>query len=185
MARDNKLLGHFRLDGIKPARRGTPRIEVTFDIDVNGIVKVTAKDLDTQKEQHITISNSTGLSKEEIERMVKEAESHKEADEKRKQNVETKNKAEQYINDIETSMSEKGDSLEASQKEASEKLLGELKEALEKEDYETLEKRIGELEQMAQMMQNMNVPNEEGQPADGSAPNNDDVIDADFTDKQD
>ena len=90
MAKDNKLLGHFRLDGIKPARRGQPRIEVTFDIDVNGIVKVTAKDLDTQKEQHITISNSSGLSKDEIERMVKDAEAHKEADEKRKQNVELK-----------------------------------------------------------------------------------------------
>lgn len=183
MARDNKLLGHFRLDGIKPARRGTPRIEVTFDIDVNGIVKVTAKDLDTQKEQHITISNSSGLSKEEIDRMIKDAEAHKEADEKRKKNVELKNKAEQYINDIENSMSEKGDTLEASQKEASEKLLSELKEALEKEDYETLEKRINELEQMAQMMQNMQGPtSEEGQT---EAPQSgDDVIDADFTDKK-
>lgn len=185
MARDNKLLGHFRLDGIKPARRGQPRIEVTFDIDVNGIVKVTAKDLDTQKEQHITISNSSGLSKEEIDRMVKDAEAHKEADEKRKKNVELKNKAEQYINDIEQSMSEKGESLDASQKEASEKLLSELKEALEKEDYDTLEKRITELEQMAQMMQNMQGP-QSGEPAkDTSETTGDDVIDADFTDKKD
>lgn len=186
MARDNKLLGHFRLDGIKPARRGQPRIEVTFDIDVNGIVKVTAKDLDTQKEQHITISNSSGLSKEEIDRMVKDAEAHREADETRKKNVELKNKAEQFINDIETSMSEKGESLDAAQKEASEKLLKELKEALEKEDYATLEKRIAELEQMAQMMQNMQGPET---PKDGGstqgAPKNDDVIDADFTDKKD
>ncbi|MFA5485634.1 MAG: molecular chaperone DnaK [Bacilli bacterium] len=182
MARDNKLLGHFRLDGIKPARRGTPRIEVTFDIDVNGIVKVTAKDLDTQKEQHITISNSSGLSKEEIERMVKDAEAHKEADEKRKKNVELKNKAEQYINDIEHSMSEKGDAIDASQKEASEKLLSELKEALEKEDYETLEKRITELEQMAQMMQNMQGPTSEE--ASEAPQSGDDVIDADFTDKK-
>lgn len=184
MARDNKLLGHFRLDGIKPARRGTPRIEVTFDIDVNGIVKVTAKDLDTQKEQHITISNSSGLSQEEIDRMVKDAEAHREADEKRKKNVELKNKAEQYINDIEQSMSEKGESLDASQKEASEKLLSELKEALEKEDYETLEKRITELEQMAQMMQNMQGPNAEA-PAGETPQSGDDVIDADFTDKKD
>lgn len=186
MARDNKLLGHFRLDGIKPARRGQPRIEVTFDIDVNGIVKVTAKDLDTQKEQHITISNSSGLSKEEIDRMVKDAEAHREADEARKKNIELKNKAEQFINDIETSMSEKGESLDAAQKEASEKLLKELKEALEKEDYATLEKRIAELEQMAQMMQNMQGPET---PKDGGstqeAPKNDDVIDADFTDKKD
>ncbi|MFA5660268.1 MAG: molecular chaperone DnaK [Bacilli bacterium] len=185
MARDNKLLGHFRLDGIKPARRGQPRIEVTFDIDVNGIVKVTAKDLDTQKEQHITISNSSGLSKEEIDRMVKDAEAHREADEIRKKNVELKNKAEQFINDIETSMTEKGESLDAAQKEASEKLLKELKEALEKEDYATLEKRIAELEQMAQMMQNMQGPEA---PKDGAAPEgpkDDDVIDADFTDKKD
>ena len=186
MARDNKLLGHFRLDGIKPARRGQPRIEVTFDIDVNGIVKVTAKDLDTQKEQHITISNSSGLSKEEIDRMVKDAEAHREADENRKKNVELKNKAEQFINDIETSMTEKGESLDAAQKEASEKLLKELKEALEKEDYATLEKRIAELEQMAQMMQNMQgpeAPKDNGAAPEG--PKDDDVIDADFTDKKD
>lgn len=183
MARDNKLLGHFRLDGIKPARRGQPRIEVTFDIDVNGIVKVTAKDLDTQKEQHITITNSSGLSKEEIDKMVKDAEAHKEADEKRKQNVELKNKAEQYINDIETSMTEQGDKLDGAQKEASEKLLTELKEAVEKEDYETLEKRLSELEQMAQMMQNM--PGQDTAPEGEPKPADDDVIDADFTDKKD
>ena len=95
MAHDNKLLGHFQLTGIKPARRGEPRIEVTFSIDVNGIVKVQAKDLDTQKEQEITISGSNGLSKEDIDRMVHEAEENAEADAKRKEEVELKNKAEQ------------------------------------------------------------------------------------------
>lgn len=188
MAKDNKLLGHFRLDGIKPARRGQPRIEVTFDIDVNGIVKVTAKDLDTQKEQHITISNSSGLSKDEIERMVKDAEAHKEADEKRKQNVELKNKAEQYINEIESSLAEQGDKVEAAQKEASEKLVAELKEAIEKEDYETLEKRLSELEQMAQAMQNAQGQQPADQPQDAgegtSTSGGDDVIDADFDDKK-
>ena len=97
MAHDNKLLGHFQLTGIKPARRGEPRIEVTFSIDVNGIVKVQAKDLDTQKEQEITISGSNGLSKEDIDRMVHEAEENAEADAKRKEEVELKNKADQYI----------------------------------------------------------------------------------------
>ena len=116
MARDNKLLGHFRLDGIKPARRGQPRIEVTFDIDVNGIVKVSAKDLDTQKEQHITISNSSGLSQSEIDRMIKDAEAHKEADAKRKEEVELKNKAEQYISSIEESLAEQGDKIDATKK---------------------------------------------------------------------
>lgn len=185
MARDNKLLGHFRLDGIKPARRGQPRIEVTFDIDVNGIVKVTAKDLDTQKEQHITITNSSGLSKEEIDRMVKDAEEHKEADEKRKKNVELKNRAEQYINEIEYSLEEGGDKVDANQKEASEKLVTELKEAIEKEDYETLEKRLSELEQMAQMMQNMQQGQAEGETSATETPKDDDIIDADFTDKKD
>lgn len=107
MARDNKLLGHFRLDGIKPARRGQPRIEVTFSIDVNGIVKVTAKDLDTAKEQQITITGSSGLSKDEIDRMVKEAEANKDADEKRKEEVELKNKAESFINSIDEGLKEK------------------------------------------------------------------------------
>lgn len=146
MARDNKLLGHFRLDGIKPARRGQPRIEVTFDIDVNGIVKVSAKDLDTQKEQHITISNSSGLSQSEIDRMIKDAEAHKEADAKRKEEVELKNKAEQYISSIEESLAEQGDKIDATQKEQTEKLLAELKEALEKEDYDTLRSKISDLE---------------------------------------
>lgn len=182
MARDNKLLGHFRLDGIKPARRGTPRIEVTFDIDVNGIVKVSAKDLDTQKEQHITISNSSGLSKEEIDRMVKDAEAFKEEDEKRKENVELKNKAEQYIADIEHSLAEQGDKVDAAQKEQSEKLLAELKEALEKEDYETLKSRIGELEQAAQMMQQMQ---QEQGTEEASEPVDENVVDADFTEKTD
>lgn len=112
MARDNKLLGHFQLNGIKPARRGEPRIEVTFSIDVNGIVKVSAKDLDTNKEQEITITGSNGLSKEDIDRMVREAEENKEADDKRKEEAELRNKAEQYINSIDQGLAEKGDSID-------------------------------------------------------------------------
>ena len=106
MARDNKLLGNFRLDGIKPARRGQPRIEVTFNIDVNGIVNVKAKDLDTNKEQSITISGNSGLDKSDIERMVKEAEANKEADDKRREQVELKNRAEQLISSIDQSLTE-------------------------------------------------------------------------------
>ena len=122
MAHDNKLLGHFQLTGIKPARRGEPRIEVTFSIDVNGIVKVQAKDLDTQKEQEITISGSNGLSKEDIDRMVREAEENAEADAKRKEEVELKNKAEQYINSIDQALQEKGEGMDATQKEQTQKL---------------------------------------------------------------
>ena len=109
MARDNKLLGHFQLGGIRPARRGTPRIEVTFNIDANGIVSVKAKDLDTNQEQSITITGSSGLSKEDIEKMVKEAEAHKAEDDRRREEAETKNRAESYINTMEQRMSEVGD----------------------------------------------------------------------------
>ena len=109
MARDNKLLGHFQLSGIRPARRGTPRIEVTFNIDNNGIVAVKAKDLDTNQEQSITITGSTGLSKDDIEKMVKEAEAHKAEDDRRREEAETKNKAESYINTMEQRMADVGD----------------------------------------------------------------------------
>ena len=109
MARDNKLLGHFQLGGIRPARRGTPRIEVTFNIDANGIVAVKAKDLDTNQEQSITITGSSGLSKEDIEKMVKEAEAHKADDDRRRDEAETKNKAESYTPTMEQRMADVGD----------------------------------------------------------------------------
>ncbi|MCQ2795569.1 MAG: molecular chaperone DnaK, partial [Bacilli bacterium] len=193
MAHDNKLLGHFQLTGIKPARRGEPRIEVTFSIDVNGIVNVKAKDLDTQKEQSIEIKNSSGLSKEDIDRMVREAEENKEADEKRKADVELKNKAEQYLNSIEQSLQEKGDKITPEQKAQTEKLRDELKEAIQKNDMDTLRNRINELEQAAQMMASAQAGN--GDPTANTNPTGDndkpgedkkkkeDVVDADFTDK--
>ena len=185
MAHDNKLLGHFQLTGIKPARRGQPRIEVTFSIDVNGIVKVSAKDLDTQKEQNITISGSNGLSKEDIDRMVREAEENAEADSKRKEETELKNKAESLINDIDIAMQEKGESMDANQKEQTQKLRDELKTALDNNDMETLKKRISELEQAAAYMQQAQA-NNAGANANQEQPmgsNPDDVVDADFTNK--
>ena len=186
MAHDNKLLGHFQLNGIKPARRGEPRIEVTFSIDVNGIVKVSAKDLDTQKEQNITISGSNGLSKEDIDRMVREAEEHAEEDAKRKEEIELKNKAESMINDTDLAMQEKGDSMDPAQKEQTQKLRDELKTALDNNDMETLRNRINELEQAAAFMQQQQAnagaqPN--GQANDNPGTNPDDVVDADFTNK--
>ena len=194
MARDNKLLGHFQLSGIKPARRGEPRIEVTFNIDVNGIVKVSAKDLDTQKEQEITISGSNGLSKEEIDRMVREAEANKENDNKRKEEVELKNKAESYINSIDQGLQEKGESLDSKQKEETQKIRDELKTALDNNDIETLRRRIGELEQAAAAMQNASYnqqstansgsQNTTQENTSSSNKKDDDVIDADFTDKK-
>ena len=182
MARDNKLLGNFRLDGIKPARRGQPRIEVTFNIDVNGIVNVKAKDLDTNKEQSITISGNSGLDKSDIERMVKEAEANKEADEKRREQVELKNRAEQLISSIDQSIQEEGDKMNAQQKEQTEKLRDELKDLLAKEDYDNLKKKMDELEQaMAAAQQYMN---QQAQQNGGSNNNDQDVVDADYSEKQ-
>ncbi|CDD91243.1 chaperone protein DnaK 1 [Coprobacillus sp. CAG:826] len=188
MAHDNKLLGHFKLDGIKPARRGEPRIEVTFSIDVNGIVKVTAKDLDTQKEQQITISGSNGLSKEEIDRMMKEAEENREADEKRKEEVELRNKAESYLNSINQSLAEKGDSLDPQQKAQTEQLRDELKTALDNNDMATLRAKIGELEKAAEFMAQQQASSASqgtttSSSDSASSSNDDNVVDADFTEK--
>lgn len=193
MAHDNKLLGHFQLNGIKPARRGEPRIEVTFEIDHNGIVKVSAKDLDTNKEQEITISGSNGLSKSDIDRMVREAEENKEADEKRKEEAELKNKAEQYINSIDASLAEKGDSIDENQKNETIKLRDELKTALEKNDIETLRNKISDLEKAAEFMasqqgnaqQGQSYTSDQGSTSDqNQTKSDDDVIDADFTDNK-
>jgi molecular chaperone DnaK len=204
MAHDNKLLGHFQLSGIKPAPRGTPRIEVTFNIDVNGIVKVSAKDLDTQKEQEITISGSNGLSKEEIDRMVREAEANRESDNKRKEETELKNKAESYISSIDQGLREKGDSIDPAQKQQTEELRNKLKTALDNNDIETLRSKIDELEKAAAFMQQQQQQaggaqgnpfqgqqggfggqaNTGSQESSGSSNKDDDVIDADFTDSK-
>ena len=187
MARDNKLLGSFRLDGIRPARRGQPRIEVTFSIDVNGIVNVKAKDLDTNKEQQITISGSNGLSKEDIDRMVKEAEANKEADEKRKEEVEIKNKAESFISQIDAALAEDKGQMNEQQKTETKKIRDELKEALDKNDIETLKNKMSQLEQAAAMAQQYQQQAGAQGASTGAQDTNttaDDVVDADFTDKK-
>ena len=182
IANQNKLLGHFQLTGIRPARRGEPRIEVTFNIDVNGIVKVTAKDLDTQKEQELVISGNNGLSKEEIDRMVREAEENAEADNKRKEEIELKNKAEQFINEIDRSLQEKGEGMDPAQKEQTQKVRDELKTALDNNDMETLRNKIGELERVAAMMAGMQNNAQGANPTEGNE-TADDVVDADSSDK--
>ena len=188
MARDNKQLGLFKLDGIEPAPRGVPQIEVTFSIDVNGIVNVKAKDLKTQKEQSIVIQNSTGLSDEEIDRMVKEAEANKAEDEKKRKDIETRNKAEQMINEIDKALAEQGDKIDANQKQQAEQLKTELKTALDNNDMATLESKMSELEQMAQQMASYAYQQQQANPNGGagqtSSNNNDDnVVDADFEEK--
>ena len=134
MAAYNKSLGRFHLDGIAPARRGVPQIEVTFDIDANGIVNVSAKDLGTGKEQHITITSSTNMSKDDIDKAVKEAEMYAAEDAKRKEEVDVRNQADQMVYQTEKTMSEMGDKLDASDKSAIEEKLSALKSALQGTD---------------------------------------------------
>ncbi len=187
MAHDNKLLGHFQLSGIKPARRGQPRIEVTFSIDVNGIVKVSAKDLDTQQTQDITISGSNGLSKEDIDRMIKDAEANKAADEKRKGDVEVKNKAQTYVDQINSVLTEKGEQIPAEQKEQLTKIRDEAQGAIESDNIEKLREIVGRLEDMAAQAASMGAPGAAAQDAPKAEDGNqtaDDVVDADFTDKK-
>ncbi len=149
MAADNKTLGRFQLGNIPPAPRGVPQIEVKFDIDANGIVNVTAKDLGTNKEQSITITSSTNLSDEEVEKMRKEAEENKEADEKRKEEAEVKNEAEQLVFQTEKSLKDLGDKVDKKEKEEAEDLIKDLKDALDKNDIEDIKSKKEKLQEKA------------------------------------
>ena len=149
MAADNKTLGNFQLSGIPAAPRGVPQIEVTFDIDANGIVNVKAKDLGTNKEQAITITASTNLSDEEIEKMVKEAEANKEEDKKRKEEAELKNDAEQLVFQTEKSLKDLGDKVDKKEKEEAEDLIKDVKDALEKNDIDEIKEKKEKLEEKA------------------------------------
>jgi len=149
MAADNKTLGRFQLTNIPPAPRGVPQIEVTFDIDANGIVNVKAKDLGTNKEQSITITSSTNLSDEEIDRMVKEAEANKAADEKRKAEVDLRNEAEQTVFMTEKALKDLGDKVDSNDKEKAEAEIKELKEALEKGNIDDIKAKKEKLNETA------------------------------------
>ena len=149
MAGDNKTLGRFQLTNIPAAPRGVPQIEVTFDIDANGIVNVKAKDLGTNKEQSITITSSTGLSDEEIDKMVKEAEANKEADTKKKEEADLKNESEQLIFATERSIKDLGDKVSSEDKEKAEKEIKELREAIEKNDLEDIKAKKEKLNESA------------------------------------
>ena len=149
MASDNKTLGRFQLTNIPAAPRGVPQIEVTFDIDANGIVNVKAKDLGTGKEQSITITSSTNLSDDEIDKMVKEAEANREADEKKKNEAEVKNEAEQLVFQTEKSIKDLGDKISSEDKEKAEKQIKELKDAMEKDDIEDIKSKKDALQETA------------------------------------
>jgi molecular chaperone DnaK len=145
MSRDNKTLGTFRLDGIPPAPRGVPQVEVTFDIDANGILHVSAKDLGTGKDQKITIQGSSGLSKEEVERMTKEAELNAEEDRKRKEAVETKNQLDSVVYQLEKALKDAGDKVPADKKAAIETALADAKKALESNDTDKMKASMEQL----------------------------------------
>ena len=189
MAADNKTLGRFQLTNIPPAPRGVPQIEVKFDIDANGIVNVTAKDLGTNKEQSITITSSTNLSDEEIERMRKEAEENKEADKKRKEEADLKNEAEQLVFQTEKSLKDLGDKVERGEKEEAEDLIKDLREALDKNDLDDIKAKKDKLQEKTMALATKvyeNVQKESQANANSSedtSDKKDDVKDADFEEK--
>ncbi len=160
MARDNKSLGMFSLSGIEPAPRGVPQIEITFNIDANGIMSVTAKDLKTNKENTITIKGSTNLSEDEINRMVKEAEDNKEADAKTKEKADTKYRAESLIATMENSMKDpKAANIPEEQKKQAQQQIDELKDLLKNEKWDELKTKLDTFEQAAQQFASQNNPN--------------------------
>ncbi len=187
MAADNKTLGRFQLSDIPPARRGVPQIEVTFDIDANGIVNVKAKDLGTNKEQKITITSSTNLSDEEIDKMMKEAEANKEADEKRKEMADAKNEAEQAIFAAEGAIRDLGDKLSDDEKTTVEDLIKDVKEVLEKEDVslDDIKDKTSKLQEKAMELAGKVYESaaKENESADANSSDSD-VEEAEFVDKK-
>ena len=172
-ARDNKELGLFRLDGIAPARRGIPQIEVTFDIDANGIVNVSAKDLGTGNEQHITITSSTNMSKEDVERAVQEAEQYAAEDKKKRENVDTRNNADQAVYQCEKAIEELGDKLEEADKTELQGKIDALKETLKGEDYDAMKQQSEELMKsfyaVSEKIYQANAPQDGAVPPQGDA----------------
>ena len=183
LARDNKSLGKFQLTGIPAARRGVPQIEVTFDIDANGIVKVSAKDKGTGKEQQITISGSTALSDDEVDRMVKDAEAHADEDAKRKEEIEARNNCDSLVNATETTLNELGDKVPADSKSTVEAAIAEAKTALEGTDIDAIKAATEKLQQASYKLAEVAYSNQDAAAAGaaGAAPQQDDgPIEADY-----
>ncbi len=201
-AAHNRLLGEFNLDGIPPAPRGVPQIEVTFDIDANGIVNVSAKDLGTQKQQHITITNSSGLNEDDIKKMVRDAEEHAKEDAARKEHITLRNNADQIVYSTERALADAGDKVPAAEKSQIEEAVKELKAALEKDDKDAIKAGVEKLQQVAQkigqhLYQQPGAPGAGGPEAGGpgagfagGAPGGDgqsqgpEVVDAEIVDKK-
>ena len=187
MANDNKLLGNFQLSGIPAAPRGVPQIEVTFDIDANGIVNVSAKDLGTGREQSITITSSTNMSKDDVEKAVREAEQFAAADKKRREGIDIRNNADQVIYQVEKTMTDMGDKLDAGKKQELEAKVAALKEAMKGENLDDIKAKQEELQKLlydasAQMYQAAQAAAQAQGQAGPGAPQDDGVVDADYRD---
>src|SRR6185503_10927274 len=185
LARDNRTLGNFRLEGIRPAPRGAPQIEVSFDIDANGILTVTAKDKDTGKEQKITITGSTQLAKEEIDRMVSDAQAHSDEDKRRREEVEVRNNADAVAYQVERQINELGDRVPANERARAEQLIAEIRELVKanSSDVAKLRQLTSDLQQVAAALasaaysQAASAGANAGRPGSGQS---EDVIDAEF-----
>ena len=188
MAADNKMLGNFELVGIPPASRGTPQIEVTFDIDANGIVSVSAKDKGTGKEQKIQIQASGGLTDEEIQTMVKEAEANKESDKKKRETVDARNQADSIIFSTEKSLKEHGDKISEEEKKAIETGISDLKKSLEGTDTEEVKKKTQDLIQVSMKLgeavykSQQKDTSEKNEDQKAKKDDKENVVDADFED---
>jgi molecular chaperone DnaK len=188
LARDNRALGHFRLEGIRPAPRGAPQIEVSFDIDANGILTVTAKDKDTGKEQKITITGSTQLAKEEIDRMVSDAQAHSDEDKRRREEVEVRNNADSIAYQVERQINELGDRVPANERARAEQLIAEIRELVKanSSDVAKLRQLTSDLQQVAAALasaaysQAASAGANAGRPGRGQSEQSDNVIDAEF-----
>jgi len=192
MARDNKLLGQFNLEGIPPAPRGVPQIEVTFDIDANGIVSVSARDKGTGKEQRVTIQTSGGLSKDEIEKMVQDAARFAEEDKKRRELVEARNQADSLVHTVERQLAEHGDKVGADVKSDIERALGDVKALKDSESLSDIQAKTSALSLAAQKLgeaiyasQQQAAASPGADATDTAARRDDDVVDAEFSEVDD
>jgi molecular chaperone DnaK len=189
MASGNKSLGQFNLDDIAAAPRGMPQIEVTFDIDANGILNVSAKDKNTGKEQHITIQASSGLSEDEIERMVKDAEAHAEEDRKLKELVETRNQADAMVHATRKMVTDAGDAVDAAEKEAVEKAIADVEAAIKGDDKADIEAKVQALATASQSIAQKAQAKQQAGGAEaqqqGSSKADDDIVDAEFEEVDD
>lgn len=183
MSKDCHLLGKFNLEGIPPAPRGTPQIEVTFDIDANGIVNVGAKDKATNKEQNIVIQSSGGLSEADIQKMMAEAEANADKDKAKKELVDAKNEGDHQVYSTEKSLSEHSDKLDDSTKDAIKSKIAEVKKSLEGEDAEVIKSKIVEMQKAAQKIYEA-ISQKKSEPA-AEADKDENVMDADFKEKDD